>query len=128
MQFTTHLHLVPRLGMSGPIPLLPLYAFKVWKGMTILYSTNPTEHNIKCVTVNFNTRNTCCITCLYYHSKCYSQKMNSYLPGKRALHLPNLQDWWPYFNLEATAFILEYDAWPPRLYVWNNPIMTHTGS
>ena len=26
---TTHLHLVPRLGMSGAIPLLPLYAIIV---------------------------------------------------------------------------------------------------
>jgi hypothetical protein len=27
---TTHLHLVPRLRMSGAIPLLPLYDFMAW--------------------------------------------------------------------------------------------------
>jgi len=29
-QLTTHLHLVPRLRMSGSIPLLPIYSFMVW--------------------------------------------------------------------------------------------------
>jgi len=29
---TTHLHLVPQLGMSGVIFQLPLYAFMVWTG------------------------------------------------------------------------------------------------
>jgi hypothetical protein len=30
MQLTTDIHLVPRLGISGDIPLLPLYAFMAW--------------------------------------------------------------------------------------------------
>jgi hypothetical protein len=29
---TTHLHLVQRLGMSGAVLLLPLYAFMPWTG------------------------------------------------------------------------------------------------
>jgi len=32
---TSHLHPVPRLRMSGVIPLLPLCAFMVWTGTTI---------------------------------------------------------------------------------------------
>jgi len=30
LKLTTHLQLVPRLRMSGAIPLFPLYAFMVW--------------------------------------------------------------------------------------------------
>jgi hypothetical protein len=30
VKLTTHLHLVPRLRVSGAIPLLPLYAFMPW--------------------------------------------------------------------------------------------------
>ena len=30
MKLITHLHLVPRLGMSGAVPLLPVYAFMTW--------------------------------------------------------------------------------------------------
>ena len=32
MNLTTHLHLVPRLGMRGAMPLLRLYAFMAWRG------------------------------------------------------------------------------------------------
>ena len=35
VKLTAHLHLVPRLRMSGAIPLLPLYAFRVWTGKTL---------------------------------------------------------------------------------------------
>jgi hypothetical protein len=35
MKLTAHLHLVPRLRMSGAIPVLPLYAFMVWTGKTL---------------------------------------------------------------------------------------------
>jgi hypothetical protein len=35
MTFITHLHLVPRLSISGVIPLLLLYAFIVWAGTTL---------------------------------------------------------------------------------------------
>ena len=34
MQVTAHFHLVPRLRMSGAIPLLSLYAFMAHRGMT----------------------------------------------------------------------------------------------
>jgi len=34
---TTRLQLVPRLGMTGAILLLPLYAFMVWTRQTSLY-------------------------------------------------------------------------------------------
>jgi hypothetical protein len=36
VKLTTYLHLVPRLRMCGAIPLLPLYAFMLWK-RTILH-------------------------------------------------------------------------------------------
>jgi len=36
-QMTTHLHLVQRLRMSVAIPLLPLYAFMAWRGITFLF-------------------------------------------------------------------------------------------
>jgi len=38
MTLTTHFHLVPTLRMSGTIPLLPLYAFMVWTGTTLLFT------------------------------------------------------------------------------------------
>ena len=34
VKFITHLHLEPKLGMSGAIPLLPLYVFMVSTGKT----------------------------------------------------------------------------------------------
>ena len=36
-RLTTHIHLVPRLRMSGAVPLLPLYAFMAWTGKTLIY-------------------------------------------------------------------------------------------
>jgi len=33
MQFRTRLRLVPTLGISGAIGLLPLYAFLAWTGV-----------------------------------------------------------------------------------------------
>jgi hypothetical protein len=33
-----HLHLVPRLRMSGGTPLLPLHAFMAWKGQLCLFT------------------------------------------------------------------------------------------
>jgi len=35
MKLTTNLHLMPRLSMSGFIPLLHLYAFMAWTEKTI---------------------------------------------------------------------------------------------
>lgn len=35
MKLTTHLHLVPRLRISGATLLLPLYAFLAWTGKTL---------------------------------------------------------------------------------------------
>ena len=32
MKLTSHLHLVPRLRMSGAVPVLPPYAFMLWTG------------------------------------------------------------------------------------------------
>jgi hypothetical protein len=34
---TTDLYLVLRLRMSGAVPLLPLYAFMAWRGITFLF-------------------------------------------------------------------------------------------
>ena len=33
----THLYLVPSVGASGAIPLLPINAYVVWKGVNILF-------------------------------------------------------------------------------------------
>jgi hypothetical protein len=33
----TQLHQVPRLRMSGAMPILPLYAFMTWTGKTLLF-------------------------------------------------------------------------------------------
>jgi hypothetical protein len=38
MKFTTYLDLVPRLRMSGAIPVFPLYAFMAWVWTTLLLS------------------------------------------------------------------------------------------
>jgi len=35
VNLTTHVHLVPRLRMSGALPLLPIQAFKTWTGQTL---------------------------------------------------------------------------------------------
>ena len=36
MKFTTHLHLVPKVKMSGSVLLLPIYAFLAsWKGISL---------------------------------------------------------------------------------------------
>jgi hypothetical protein len=37
VKLTAHLHLAPRLRMSGTIPLLPLYAFMVWTGAALTF-------------------------------------------------------------------------------------------
>jgi hypothetical protein len=37
--------LVPRLRMSGTVPLLPLYNFKAWTGVTLLFL--PSHSHIK---------------------------------------------------------------------------------
>ena len=36
MKFTTQINLVPRLRMSGALPLLSLYVFVAWTGITLL--------------------------------------------------------------------------------------------
>jgi hypothetical protein len=36
----THVHLVPRIRMNGAIPLLPLYTFTAWTGMTLPFTCN----------------------------------------------------------------------------------------
>ena len=36
MKVNTHLHLTPRLRMSGVVPLRPLYAFMAWIGTNLL--------------------------------------------------------------------------------------------
>jgi len=52
-EVNTHFHLVPMLGMSGTIPLLPLYAFLVLTGKTLPFSVvwsmmlyNTEDHNM----------------------------------------------------------------------------------
>ena len=45
MQLTTHLHAVPRLRMSGVIPLLPLYDFMACTGTHLLVVYNPLYTN-----------------------------------------------------------------------------------
>jgi hypothetical protein len=35
VKLTTYLHIVPRLRMTGAIPLLPLYAFMAWLRTTL---------------------------------------------------------------------------------------------
>ena len=36
--FTSHLHLMPSLRMSGAVSLFPLYALMAWKGKTLSFS------------------------------------------------------------------------------------------
>jgi len=43
MKLTTHLHLVPRLSMSGAVPLLPIYAFIAWTGKILTFCINFNE-------------------------------------------------------------------------------------
>jgi hypothetical protein len=38
VMLTIHLHLVPRLRMSGAMPLLPLYAVMVWVGKPLPFA------------------------------------------------------------------------------------------
>jgi hypothetical protein len=35
MKLNTYIHLVPRLRMSGAVPLLPLFALMAWIGTTL---------------------------------------------------------------------------------------------
>jgi len=37
VKFSTHLHLVPRLRMSGSLPLFSLHAFMAWTRTTLLF-------------------------------------------------------------------------------------------
>jgi len=39
MKLITHLHLWPRLRMSGAVPLLPLYPSMAWTGETLPFIT-----------------------------------------------------------------------------------------
>jgi len=43
VKLTTHLPLVPRLRMSGAVPLLLIYAFIAWTGKTIPFCINLNE-------------------------------------------------------------------------------------
>jgi len=46
VKLTAHLHLVPRLRMSGAVPLLPLHAFMVWTRITLpLILSSRRRHN-----------------------------------------------------------------------------------
>jgi hypothetical protein len=38
MMLTTHVHLVPCLSVTGAVPPLLLYAFKVWTGTTLRFA------------------------------------------------------------------------------------------
>jgi hypothetical protein len=40
VKLITHIHLLPRLRMSGAIALIPLYAFRAWTGKTLLMWVN----------------------------------------------------------------------------------------
>ena len=42
-KLTAHLHLVPRLKMSGAVPLLLIYAFIAWTGKTLPFCINLNE-------------------------------------------------------------------------------------
>ena len=44
---TTHLRVVPRLRMSGAVPLLPQYAFMAWMGKILSYLVDFMHSNKK---------------------------------------------------------------------------------
>jgi hypothetical protein len=62
---TTHLHQVPRLRMSGAIPLLPLYALMAWTGMT--FTANQ---------LAFCTDSFCCEEMVSVQSEAYSSHIS----------------------------------------------------
>ena len=47
----THLHLGPMSRMSGALPLLPLYAFMVWKGKILLFNQDMLDYNTGPLTI-----------------------------------------------------------------------------
>ena len=52
MNLTTHLQLAPRLRMSGPILLFPLYAFMAWAGTVVLgFTVKQFHRSSDCVRV-----------------------------------------------------------------------------
>lgn len=53
MKFTTHLHVLLSLRVSGATPLLPLYAFKAWRRTTVAIT-----HVINIKTENYNRNHT----------------------------------------------------------------------
>jgi len=55
MKLTTHLHLLPRLRMTGAVPLLPLYPSMAWTGKTLSFITLCLKFNITTGTKFFMT-------------------------------------------------------------------------
>ena len=51
-EVNTHLHSVPRLRMSGGVPVLPVYAFRASQGkLYLIYGSRYESHNFGCVQV-----------------------------------------------------------------------------
>jgi len=48
MKLTTHIHLLPRLRMSGAVPLIPIYAFVAWTGKILHFCVNLDELKMDC--------------------------------------------------------------------------------
>jgi hypothetical protein len=73
-KLTAHLHLLPRLRMSGSVPLLPIYAFIDWTGKTLPFCINLDEL-IKWVVkiskrnISFHKLKAVSYVCLVCHSK-----------------------------------------------------------
>jgi len=51
VKLSDHLHLVPRLRISGAIPLLPLYAFMVLTGKKFTFYILPVLNDSKIFTI-----------------------------------------------------------------------------
>jgi len=64
VMLTTHLRVVPRLRMSGAVPLLPQYAFLAWMGKTLSYLVDVMHGNKK----NWSSRKPCVPSILKYKS------------------------------------------------------------
>jgi hypothetical protein len=71
IKLTIHLHLVPRLRMSGAITLLPLYAIMLWTGITLPFflSSHNCSYRIYPYTLLGSALTTCSSLNLY--TTCY---------------------------------------------------------
>ena len=100
VDLTTHIHLVPRLRISGAIPLHPLYAFMVW--------TVSTNQVVSMCTTRLNTRSSASCPQNVYLSRMVLAISSYYICKQRSLIC--VSTGYILGSLSFTSWIFMYNA------------------